>query len=206
MATYHFIGDIHGNTKIVTKYGYRYRNEHVVQIGDFGIGFGTDKWPQLPGNCRFIRGNHDNPSICKQSPHYIEDGSTEITDLGTKIMYIGGAYSIDYMWRTAGVDWWDDEELSYTELQQMIDKYNDFKPDVVVTHDGPISVTYQMFLQGAHKPIIPNRTAISFDQMLQSHQPKIWIFGHWHINRRFEYANTTFYCVGEPGERLQLTL
>jgi hypothetical protein len=58
-------------------------------------------------------GNHDNPYMCKQDMvGYISDGTVE-----GDVMYIGGAWSIDnpvappgWYRRTAGFDWWFDEE------------------------------------------------------------------------------------------------
>ena len=192
---YHFIGDIHGNTKIVTKYGYRYRQDNVIQIGDFGVGFGTEKWPHLPMNCRFIRGNHDNPNVCKKSPHWINDGHVEVTAKNNKIMFVGGANSIDVGMRTVGIDWWEDEELSYSELNNMINNYEEEKPDVMITHDGPFMIMREMFSVSAHKPVNKNRTSDAFEAMIQIHQPKLWVFGHWHQNKTFDFKDTQFRCV-----------
>lgn len=197
MTKHVFIGDIHGNTKLVTKLGNRFRDANVIQIGDFGVGFNPNKIdpPQLPENCRFIRGNHDNPASCKMSPHWIQDGHTEITDNGTKIMYIGGAYSIDKEWRTPGLDWWEDEECSIEQLYSLYDQYLEFKPDVMVTHDGPMSVLYEMFITGTHKPLLNTRTGQAFDEMFKAHQPKHWIFGHWHMNKKMNILGCDFECI-----------
>ena len=58
-------------------------------------------------NHKFIRGNHDDPQACREHPYWIKDGLIE-----NDIMYIGGAWSIDREYRTEGVSWWRDEELS----------------------------------------------------------------------------------------------
>lgn len=192
-----FVGDIHGHTHVLTKYGYRNRDATVIQVGDMGIGFGTKKVPPLiPANCRFIRGNHDNPEICRKSPKHIEDGHVETTPNGTKIMYVGGARSQDIEWRTIGIDWWEDEECSWGELEGFIRKYAEFKPDVMVTHDCPYPVAIKMFQWTAHKPVEMDRTKAAFHAMLDSHAPKLWVFGHWHQNRRETIDGTQFVCVG----------
>lgn len=193
---YLFIGDIHGNTSIVTKYGYRYRDHKIVQVGDMGIGFGKNKPPQLPPNCSFIRGNHDNPEVCKLSPHYIEDGSITILPSGAKVMFIGGAYSVDKEYRTPGVDWWPEEELSYQELDKLIVRYCQEKPGIMVTHDAPMTVLHEMFLKGSHKPTIKNRTSIAFDEMFSFRRPDYWIFGHWHETKNSTIMGTAFQCLG----------
>jgi hypothetical protein len=33
--------------------------------------------------------------------------------------------------------------------------------------------------------------------MFEAHQPSAWYFGHFHINREFVIAQTTFRCLGE---------
>ena len=197
MNKYHFIGDIHGNTQLVTKIGNRYRDDNVIQIGDFGIGFTNDPehLPKLPANCRFIRGNHDDPSLCKKHPQWVKDGHTEITPNGTKMMFVGGAWSIDWRLRTPGVSWWEDEQLSYSELNDMVDQYLSFKPDVMITHDAPQSVAQQMFLTGTHKPLYPSRTSMAFDSMFESHKPMHWLFGHWHLSMTADILGTQFRCI-----------
>lgn len=67
----------------------------VVQVGDMGIGFGQgDFWHETLDdmmqkvNGRFIRGNHDNPAMCKTMKTWIPDGLIE-----NDVMYIGGAWS-----------------------------------------------------------------------------------------------------------------
>jgi metallophosphoesterase superfamily enzyme len=72
-----FIGDIHGNFNgLITKLTQRrIRNENLIQVGDFGLGFRREKDDLLfmdklneslikKGNRLFvIRGNHDNPKF-----------------------------------------------------------------------------------------------------------------------------------------------
>ena len=98
------IGDIHG---AFTNYKYftlgigrqLKKNEYYdrsIQVGDYGFGFrdlwdtNVKNWQAQHPQHRFIRGNHDNPAICKTAPGYIPDGYIE-----GHTMYIGGAWSID---------------------------------------------------------------------------------------------------------------
>jgi hypothetical protein len=182
-----FIGDVHG------KYG-PYKKiikncQHSIQVGDMGVGFKNwhgefranppyDK--MVDGDHRFIRGNHDNPSVCRNHTQCIKDGTQWTTDLGNKVMFIGGAWSIDHALRTNGLDWWNDEELSMMELSLLIDEYEKFKPDFMITHDAPQSVVKKIFLDGTHKPLYHSKTGSALDAMWEIHQPKIWVAGHWH--------------------------
>jgi hypothetical protein len=110
------IGDVHG--------GFRQYKRLIkgvpasIQVGDMGVGFmriraGIERsdgagdvqylanpphYAMLPGH-RFIRGNHDNPGVCRRHSQWIPDGHVE-----GHTMFIGGALSIDRQWRVEGYD------------------------------------------------------------------------------------------------------
>lgn len=180
-----FIGDVHG--KFATYEQLLDGCEASIQVGDFGVGFGgTD--PVYPLNHRFIRGNHDNPEVCKVHPNWIPDGRIE-----GDIMFIGGAWSIDECMRVEGRNWWRDEQLSYNDLQIFVDKAIMNLPGVMVTHDAPYSVCEQLFRM---QPI-KTRTQTALDEIFQNHKPKLWVFGHWHHDVVTEIDGTTFVCLNE---------
>lgn len=199
------IGDIHGELYSYQTYALHDAPERSIQIGDFGIGFAGDYWHENvsewqranPGH-RFIRGNHDNPSLCKQMPGYIPDGTVE-----GDVMYVGGAWSIDWQYRTEGVSWWQDEQLSVAEFEQLIDQYADVRPRVVITHDGPDQITDAMFIKaglaigGSHARKISTRTGLALQAMLDIHKPDFWFFGHWHHTTQLVSDGTRFVCLGE---------
>lgn len=192
-----FIGDIHGDI-------YRYvpicdGATESVQVGDFGIGFINDAQMEFAdqihedGRHRFIRGNHDDPFLCKDRPGYIEDGTF---DSERGIMYVGGAWSIDWNWRTPGYSWWPEEELSPEELAATADEYIKNRPRIMVTHDCPTSTAFDMFINGTGKPQYRTRTAEAFENMFHHHKPDIWIFGHWHEDHDYYINGTRFICLG----------
>lgn len=179
-----FIGDVHG--KIDEYLSIISTCDRSIQVGDFGAGF-VDL-PNLSSNHQFIRGNHDSPQVCRNHPNWIKDGTFE-----NNIFFMGGAWSIDYALRTPGVSWWHDEELSYSDLNDMISKYEQCKPEIMVTHDGPFSIMKSMF------PYMPrsSRTRHALQTMFDIHKPQIWIFGHWHENKHEVYDETNFICLDE---------
>lgn len=191
-----FIGDIHG--KLIDYLQIIENCDKSVQVGDFGLGFGTkgaadfidSMIDQMDGDHKFIRGNHDNPAECKKSKHWISDG-----DIRNGIMHIGGAWSIDQEWRTAGVDWWHDEELSYTELDTLIGIYDFLRPKIMVTHTFPISAPRDHF----GKRIFGEgcRTEHALQRMLEIHRPDVWIGGHWHLSFDGVVEGTRFICLNE---------
>lgn len=202
------IGDVHGKFE-------RYKKimalgVPTIQVGDMGVGFYSTKrdiceqkpsnpphYMMAPGNHRFIRGNHDNPNECKKHSQWIADGTVE-EHQGKKIMFIGGAVSVDQHHRTAGYNWWADEELSIVELRDLQEKYFNYKPDVMITHEAPEQVA--MILQdasGREKFHYPSRTRQAFQQYLHLHTPKLWVHGHWHYSLDHEWKGTRFVCLAE---------
>lgn len=207
------IGDIHGKF-------YRYFDlirdtESSFQVGDFGLGF--DSWTDAKtkgvmkkandvGNHRFIRGNHDDPRVCRDTVGYVRSG----TYFEEESLYaVGGAWSIDSMHRTAGVNWWEDEELTIDEFEVILDHYTKSKPSIMITHDCPTDVANKMFFEsglmqrkfGLPLDVEPiryvTRTGEYLQKMFEAHQPDKWIFGHWHIDVSEVIEGTEFTCLGE---------
>lgn len=203
MTTLRVIGDVHGKFK-------PYRNiirdvPFSIQVGDMGVGFMGFRGGELrsltnppydamsEGRHLFIRGNHDNPEVCRKHAYWIPDGT--VVD---GIYCLGGAVSIDRAWRTEGLDWWADEECSYVELERMVDDYAAIKPEVVITHECPDSIAGEI-LASFRKGRIEDgsRTRQALDRMFAIHQPRHWLFGHWHESLSFVLGRTRFQCLNE---------
>ena len=202
MTLTRIIGDVHGKWK-----SYREIVDNCahlsVQVGDFGVGFaGVNAEEEMnqfhsTGQHRFIRGNHDHPAVCKTAmTGYIADGTVE-----GDVMYVGGAWSIDREWRVEGQDWWRDEELSYSELDQLIATYESVRPRVMITHDCPTLAAYRMFVRDgkgiAGRAVYLSRTGEALQAMFEIHQPEHWYFGHWHHTVSMTIDGTVFQCLGE---------
>lgn len=196
----HVIGDVHGKIdRYMHLVKYLAKDEPSIQLGDMAYGFPKVILPELEGNRHWFRGNHDHPQRAQAHPNYAGDFG-----LLYGIFFMGGAYSIDSKWRVLGRDWWPDEELSQTELQAAIDLYREIKPDVVITHDAPTVVAdyilnqLSMGMPGG-PDFSPSRTNIALQEMFETHQPKKWLFGHYHFNRTFKIRETDFTVIGELG-------
>lgn len=197
-----YIGDVHGKYqryKTIMK-----KHTNTIQLGDMGVGFfkfdlNRDVKPEANphydymkrGNHRFIRGNHDNPQVCKKHSQFINDGYTE-----NGMMFIGSASSTDIDKRIEYMDWWKDEELSTDEINHILTLYENYKPDVMVTHDCPESIA-KLMARYQKKKNYSNRLRLGFEEMLHIHQPKIWIFGHWHQSLNITVDKTNFICLKE---------
>lgn len=224
-----FIGDVHGKVKQYRKIIRALpEGSKSLQIGDFGLGFkGVHLFPGgslTKGTHRFIRGNHDDPARCRKHPLYLGDYGYLPEE---RLFYLGGAWSIDQQWRTPQVSWWPDEELSVEELNKAHQLYIDSKPQIVATHEAPsvAAILLLSWAQGLHvsapKMSSPNdppkgedyayfkakmgcvntRTSQALQQMFEVHQPKYWIFGHYHLTCSFVERGTEFQCLGELATR-----
>ncbi len=204
MSVIRLIGDAHGLFK-------RYRNiirscPRSIQIGDMGIGFikyggmNHGAFSQNPpfyamaeGNHRFIRGNHDNPNVCRKHKFWIPDGTVE-----DNMMFIGGAVSIDREFRIRDYSWWHDEEPSIAELLTMVDVYRMTKPEIMVTHEVPESIARIMCeASGSPKFDDGSRCRQAFQSMFEMHQPKLWLGGHWHRSFDQIINGTRFIILNE---------
>lgn len=200
------IGDIHGRTGEYMRLVKDLPNPSI-QVGDMGLGFKGVGLPppgkSMPlGDHKFFRGNHDSPEKCRRHPNYMGDwGFKEEWSL----FWVAGAWSIDRDMRIEGVTWWRDEELSYEELDKVIDAYISAKPRIMLSHDCPEIVNKVLLydLMGpyfmAKQQCGVSRTCSALQAMLDAHQPETWIFGHYHIDKEVHAPGyrTKFICVGE---------
>lgn len=200
-----FIGDVHGKTdQYQKKLRQKYEGQSTFQIGDMGLGFkntpGLHKNIMTSGDHRWIRGNHDDPAVCRRALGYAGDYGY---DPKFSMFYLGGAFSIDYAWRIPGKSWWSDEELSYPELVDAINIYTYNKPKIVATHEAPTAAATYMLTQvlGGFRPeklsCGTSRTSVALQQMFDAHQPEEWVFGHYHSSTSFVWKGTKFTCVNE---------
>ena len=184
-----FQGDAHGKLARLAKPGHP-----VIQVGDLGAGFVSPtafrEKVSKREDFRFIRGNHDDPAICRRDPRHLGDWGA-----AGGVFWVSGAFSIDRAWRVEGRDWWPDEELSAAQMRDAFDAYAEAKPRLVISHDGPACLfdggPMAMMFYG------PSATATLLQAMFERHRPEAWIFGHHHVSRDFMLKGTRFRCLAE---------
>jgi hypothetical protein len=185
------IGDVHGkyqNYLNIVK-----NNEYTVQLGDYGFKYESLK-DVNHNNHLIIGGNHDNMDKIINTAHYLGNyGYTELN--GINFFWYRGAYSIDRQYRTIGINYWSNEENNIETFIKARELYREVKPDLVLTHDCPESIVYQM-LSPNHR-IYQNITNWALQELFNIHQPKRWFFGHHHQSKTIQYGNTKFICLDE---------
>jgi hypothetical protein len=203
----YFIGDTHGKIeKLLRIVGTLPKDAEVFQLGDMGLGFRGVFLPHLK-HFKFIRGNHDSPKQCQAHPNYAGEYGY---DYDTGIFWIGGAWSIDAMYRTEDVSWWRDEELSTFQLEDALKLYSEVKPHIVVSHEAPSEAAKALLNAaiianpggeqgyfGAKFGCVKTRTSETLQKMFNAHKPDKWIFGHYHFDKTFELDGCEFTCLAE---------
>lgn len=188
------LGDVHGKYRRMHEI-IRDKNKHeyIVQIGD--LGFSYDTLDNVdPNKFKIVGGNHDNMEKIIHIPHYLGNyGYIELN--GINFFWYRGAYSIDRQYRTIGIDYWSNEENDIETFMKARELYREVKPDIVLTHDAPESIVYQML--SPNQRIYQNITNWALQELFNIHQPKRWFFGHHHQSKTIKYGNTKFTCLDE---------
>jgi hypothetical protein len=186
------IFDVHGKVDAYKKI--TEQHERTICLGDFGF---KNQWDWHteninPDKHKILMGNHDYIPYVNSHKASLGDWAW-LEEEG--IFLVRGALSIDKHLRTEGLDYFSDEELTYKQLEELIDIYIDKKPEIVITHEGPKQATSFFNYTRNHKSVT--------DQFLTScfmfHQPKKWLFGHHHKNLNIQIGKTEFICREELG-------
>jgi predicted phosphodiesterase len=194
MSGFTVIGDVHGKDDHYHKIIRRTEDHpYTLQLGDFGFRYDTLKNVDSTRHM-ILPGNHDNYNSCYQYSHFLGDyGYTKHNKV--EFFYYRGAYSIDYQYRTIGIDWWTEEQVTIDQFMKARELYRQTLPKIVITHDCPQNIA-KLMLQPDQR-IYENITGWALNELLNIHQPDLWLFGHWHQSRTIKYGNTKFVCLDE---------
>lgn len=154
-----FLGDIHADFYVLKAIFNKAKEDgtldapiKIIQVGDFGWSPTLLKdFPKLPWPVYAIDGNHEyHPMLkgldvvteVKPNLFYVPRGTIMEID-GYQIGFMGGAHSVDKKWRSFGVDWWPDEEVTEQNINQMLAKNQPV--DILVTHSPPKNFILRTF-------------------------------------------------------------
>jgi hypothetical protein len=196
--------------------------DRIIQLGDMGFGFaGVKPWKtKYEEILWFIDGNHDNHEMLSNrgdpnfgyDPYHVlwprewqdflkrweykERGAFE-----DGILFIGGASSIDRIWRTAGKDWWPGENISYEDEERVMDTIEEVGAEnihTVISHDCPAGFSMAKPLRihngsGAKENFDNNRKFLEHVRTVV--KPERWYFGHYHFNWSGEIDGCKWQCI-----------
>jgi len=169
------------------------------------VGYGPNNFAEQ--HVGFLTELQDDPVVYEFShmpPNHLGNfgvwnipGVKPIEDLSGSIFYVRGAWSIDGRWRrsVASGGWFPREQLSMAEGTRALEMYEKLKPDFVVTHQAPTSAQKFLRLLYGDGKSIQTQTGTLLDLMHNIHQPKLWVFGHYHQFAAFEHRGTHFVCL-----------
>ena len=205
-------GDLHGALHSITNFIQEHnlgKESNIIVLGDMGIAWRKDlvdynfKITRYEERCNgvhlyWLDGNHENfdiisswslnkDGIYDNSPHihYCSRGSSILIN-GAKALFIGGADSIDKVFRKEGLDWWPRETIDKKDIENIKGKYK-----YVFSHCCPKSIfdNYKMFLCTLTN-INENNVIHSSEEKLEQVKNNItydkWFFGHYHVNCRLD--------------------
>ena len=197
------IGDVHGKYK-------EYVNlltEDSIQIGD--LGFNNYLVENLPGNHKFFPGNHDNHDNDYNLKNCL--GRFGEIKIGSKQgFFVAGGFSIDKNFRKNAhftgkwpKTYFENEELGFKESMECVELYEKIKPEIVLSHEAPRSIVNEftspdiLSNYGFDPETFTTHTSELLQHMFEIHQPKLWIFGHYHKSWRKEINKTQFILLNE---------
>jgi len=192
-------------------------NTLLIHVGDGGEGFlphkkqlrqfellnnsfkkrGVEYWS--------IRGNHSDPAYFDGSVNLsnfklLPDYHTAIIN-NQKFQFVGGAISIDRIWRKEGVSYWKDEPFVFDETKAE-------KCDVLITHSSPTwngPIEKSVFIERRKledvelsKDMFNERN--DHDKLIAACSPKKHYCGHFHKSYYSEYAG----CISKILAELEI--
>lgn len=197
-------GDWHGNQKYALraiKYAKNQGAEVIVQVGDFGV-WSPYGYIKTLGDAAeragiilmFIDGNHEDFDWLLDQP-IDDDGIRRLHShvwhlprgfrwewCGVRFLALGGAYSVDKVYRTEGVSWWPQEKITVSDMYKSIEGG---EVDVMFTHDCPDKVHLPLH----HKMHLPydvqmeaNAHRSALGMVVSEVNPKFLFHGHYHVN------------------------
>ncbi|MBR6467533.1 MAG: metallophosphoesterase, partial [Desulfovibrio sp.] len=195
------VGDIHGRWAWLASILLYCQPDVCLCAGDFGWFPRLIQPPSLAlprevlerTEIRFCDGNHeDHSSLLASAPRgsfepvelapgivYQPRGSAMDLADGRRVLFVGGAKSVDWRFRTRGRDWFPEEILEPRHLPSPLPQ-----ADVVVSHTAPLRFGLDRFGRGcAFGPgfdASPDPSRETLDLVLEGAKPRVWIAGHWH--------------------------
>jgi len=203
------LGDVHAEFGKLNEIINRKNPDLVICCGDFGY------WPNVktidqfekikPNNSKilWIDGNHENHWALRDRitdeivPNviYMPRGSTYDLPDGRRILFMGGADSIDKQYRKIGYDWFPEELITQKDVMNL----PDCKIDILISHTCSNEIKDEKMIKlNPLKVKDSSNDALSY--IWNKYRPKMWFFGHWHKFVQGGYQGTLWWALSHPNE------
>lgn len=186
------IGDVHGKVKQFLEL--LEPDKLNIQVGDLSINIGDyltiDNYiKKYAIQLRVVMGNHDNYQNVQFFNNFLLRG---LGTMNKQIGYFSGAYSIDKHLRVENVNWFKEEELNYSEINERIKILINQNPTIMISHDCPQSICEQEF--GFTDKTM---TRQALELIKNEITPHFWFYGHHHKSSTITVNGTQFICLSE---------
>lgn len=204
---------------------------YVIIAGDFGIIWAGRKdkhenywlnWlDSKPFETLVVLGNHENYERIYQLPTeerfgakvykvsekvYILQHGNMYNIEGNNIFVFGGAESIDKIYRTNRISWWEEEIPTYADFYRGVATlavYN-YKCDYVITHTAPEEVVTQLLTENKQfVDKITDPTCKMLSEFATKIDCKKWYFGHFHIDKKLTVEDIKYQAIYEKIEEMK---
>ena len=204
-------GDIDFDKLLLLKEKNLSYDDYLIICGDAGIcwsphtfQYHLDLFNGLGCTIIFVDGNHENFNMLSQCPlveylgavmhqidkHIFHVLRGEIMTIERKtFLCIGGAVSIDKIYRVPYSSWWPEEEITYHDIDNAIwnlEKVNN-KVDYVITHCCDSHTVVKTF--GFKRDKCTDQ--LNFIDKVVNY--KHWFFGHYHFDKKINDKKTCLY-------------
>lgn len=192
----------------------RNKNNMVIILGDAGINYYLngidDEFKDILNAMNIklfcIQGNHEerpenlvgyeevemfggNVFIEKDYPNLIFAKNGELYNInGKSVLVIGGAYSIDKLYRLeCGYNWFEDEQLTKDEQDYIYNKYKDKHVDIILSHTCPLKyIPAEALVEGVDSSNVDKSMEEFLDKIEENVDYDKWYCGHFHINKTID--------------------
>jgi hypothetical protein len=144
------------------------------------------------GDHRFIRGNHDNPEVCRAKASGLRTVPSKTTSCSSVAHCRStgdGARRV-----SSGEPTRRCRSLSLTASLTSTPARSSGSRSPMI---GRSSWRPPCSRPWGHAFRSPTWTRQAFDAMFDLHRPQYWVFGHWDVTLRMERDGCTFICLGE---------
>lgn len=125
---------------------------------------------------------------------YMPRGATLRLPTGENVMFIGGALSVDKQWRTVGLDWFPEEQITHGEIYNLPDE----EVDIIISHTCPMEFNDKIPQVTNDK--FKDSSQVALSSVLLKYRPKKWFFAHFHVSKEGMFEQTYWRCLNMSSE------
>jgi len=218
------VGDVHARWQHLNRLIRSESPDIILQVGDFGI------WNDRPIDVKnergtkiyFCDGNHEDYNILRMFNEdmneiapgifYMRRGSTLTLPDGRNVLFMGGAQStIISPGQITGFDLFPKDEIISSGDLDRCPNPKEMTIDIVISHTCPHHALGEMQKYDMNKK--RDCCPIALWQIMDTFNPKLWYFGHWHHFKQGEAAGCKWTALNyasfretEPEEKWWITL